>query len=423
MLYLLIFYFLFFSYLAYKKTDWAIYLIVAALPGYLIRFSIFGLPTTLLEMMILILFAVWLIKGNFSWARIKNNPFSWPIVAILIFSVISIFTSPNLIKALGVWRAYFFEPLIFFFILTGRIKNPKQLYNIFWALGVSVFYLSAIAIWQKFSGWNVPLAFLNPDGSVDRVVSVFGYPNALGLYLGPIMILFTGFLRQKTKSSWPRIIKFLIILLGLITILLAQSEAAIFTVVLIWFIWGMLYKKTRLYFFLILLAGVIIFFSNPLINYFIIEKFTLQDYSGFIRRLIWGETWQMLKHNWLFGAGLAGYQTAIAKYHLPTFEIFLYPHNIFLNFWSELGLMGLISFLWLIISFIGKNLKSMFTKVKSATGDFNIPINITLTFTIFEIIIHGLVDAPYFKNDLSILFWLIIGIFVINKNIKAGQKN
>ena len=263
MLYLLIFYFLFFSYLAYKKTDWAIYLIVAALPGYLIRFSIFGLPTTLLEMMILILFAVWLIKGNFSWARIKNNPFSWPIVAILIFSVISIFTSPNLIKALGVWRAYFFEPLIFFFILTGRIKNPKQLYNIFWALGVSVFYLSAIAIWQKFSGWNVPLAFLNPDGSVDRVVSVFGYPNALGLYLGPIMILFTGFLRQKTKSSWPRIIKFLIILLGLITILLAQSEAAIFTVVLIWFIWGMLYKKTRLYFFLILLAGVIIFFSNP----------------------------------------------------------------------------------------------------------------------------------------------------------------
>jgi len=34
----------------------------------------------------------------------------------------------------------------------------------------------------------------------------------------------------------------------------------------------------------------------------------------------------------------------------------------------------------------------------------------------FVILIHGLVDVPYFKNDLAILFWLIFGIiFLLDK--------
>ncbi|MEA3272948.1 MAG: hypothetical protein U9P90_04770, partial [Patescibacteria group bacterium] len=44
---------------------WGIYLICAFLPTYLIRFEIFGLPITVLEVMILILFATWLIRGGY----------------------------------------------------------------------------------------------------------------------------------------------------------------------------------------------------------------------------------------------------------------------------------------------------------------------------------------------------------------------
>ena len=31
------------------------------------------------------------------------------------------------------------------------------------------------------------------------------------------------------------------------------------------------------------------------------------------------------------------------------------------------------------------------------------------------LLIHGLVDVPYFKNDLAVLFWIIIGLIIINK--------
>jgi len=61
-----------FAYLARKNIFLGIYLICALLPSYLIRFSIFGLPSTLLEGMIVILFVIWLIKE-----KINFNPLIW----------------------------------------------------------------------------------------------------------------------------------------------------------------------------------------------------------------------------------------------------------------------------------------------------------------------------------------------------------
>jgi hypothetical protein len=34
--------------------------------------------------------------------------------------------------------------------------------------------------------------------------------------------------------------------------------------------------------------------------------------------------------------------------------------------------------------------------------------------------VHGLVDVPYFKNDLSILFWFLVAVMIV---LKKGQKN
>jgi len=36
------------------------------------------------------------------------------------------------------------------------------------------------------------------------------------------------------------------------------------------------------------------------------------------------------------------------------------------------------------------------------------------------LLVHGLVDTPYFKNDLSVLFWLIIGLGIAEANLRKG---
>lgn len=400
--------------LAYKKIDWAIYTFFALLPTYLIRFSFFGLPSTLLEIMLLAIFVAWIAGGNFKWDLIRKNTFFWPIVAIIIFATIAVFISPNFIKALGLWRAYFIEPILFYFVLISVIKEKRQLYNILWAIGFSVLYIGIYAIYQKFTGLNVSRPYLNKDGSVDRVVSIYGYPNGVGLYLGPIILAYTAFLWQKTKTIWPQILKFIILAVGFISILLSQSEAAVLSVLVLWIIFGLIFKKTRLYAGAIIFIGLALFFTNPALRNFIIEKLTLNDYSGFVRRLMWGETWRMLKDHWLWGAGIYGYQKAILPYHLKTFEVFLYPHNFIFNFWSELGVMGLLSFLWLGMVFVWKNLVAIFKKE-------NWLCYLGILGILIQIVIQGLVDVPYFRNDLAIMFWAVIAGYSIVKNFSTEK--
>lgn len=402
------------AWLSFKNLKWPLYLIIAFLPSYLIRFTLFKIPVTLLEAMIIIAFVFFLTKYKLTWLKdFKNNAFFWPIMAILMVASFSTIISPDFIKAAGLWKAYFIEPILFYIILINSIKTKNDWQNIFWALGLSALYLGLIAGWQFESGWNVPAAFLKNNTSVDRVVSVFGYPNALGLYLGPIIILFSGWLLQPAKKIL-QLSKLAVIILSFATIVLAKSEAAILSIIAVWLMAGLIIKKTRYYFLALTVLAILIFMVIPQINGYLSEKILLQDYSGFIRRLIWQESFAMLKDNWFLGAGLAGYQIKIAPYHLPTFEIFLYPHNIVLNFWSELGLTGLLVFIWLIILFLWKNL----VEILRATSLQEKILYLTLIFVMLQLLIHGLVDAPYFKNDLSVLFWLIIGLYTINENIK-----
>jgi len=402
---------LIFSGLAWKKPLTAIYLIVGLLPAYLIRFRILDIPLTFLELLILLLFLICLIKKRLDWKIIFHQPYFWPIIAILFFASLAVFVSPKTIQALGIWKAYFIEPILFFWVLISLIRTRKQVRMILAALGFSVIYLSLFCCWQKFSGYAVPQSFLNSTSGVDRVVGPFGYPNALGLYLGPIIILYTGWLVSGSKKLLPLMMKLSVIIFGFITIILAQSEAAIGAVVAIWFLMGVLYKKTRYPVIGLAVIGVLILLLASGLREFIITKIFLLDYSGTVRRIIWHESWKMIKYRWLLGAGLAGYQHYIYPYHLNTFEIFPYPHNIALNFWSELGLGGLLAFIWLGVKYFWTNLKIILKNPGAKIMSFAL-IGVGL-----EIILHGLVDVPYFKNDLSALFWLFIALSYLNLKI------
>jgi len=175
---------LFFIYLSQKNFLWATAFIVAFLPTYLIRFKIGFLPLTLLELMILILFLVWLIKKKDKWSL---GSFKYPIIFWLIIATVSVFISPNLHSASGIWKAYFIEPILFFLVFINVIKTTGSFANaqddrkgiqndngdvilseaphlleqkvraeaknpaldlIFLALGFSALYISLFAIWQ-----------------------------------------------------------------------------------------------------------------------------------------------------------------------------------------------------------------------------------------------------------------------------------
>jgi putative inorganic carbon (HCO3(-)) transporter len=125
-----------------------------------------------------------------------------------------------------------------------------------------------------------------------------------------------------------------------------------------------------------------------------------------IRYKLWKGTVGLLKEHPLFGAGLNGFKEVYgAEYRLSALqEEFQYPHNIILNFWSETGLLGLLTFIYLMF-LIFKNFLQ--TYLKSSQKIFGLGLCAGFCY----LIIHGLVDVPYFKNDLSLQFFGLLALF------------
>lgn len=468
--------------IASRKIDWGVMLIIMGLPLYLWRSQLFGLPFTVLEAMILITFFVWFFTGtNFKnflkgaygikdYFKNRKNRMSYPFgleaSLVIIIAFIACLFSGFSAASLGIWKAYFFEPILLFILIINNFQDKKGFRKIIFSLAIGAFAVSLYAIIQKITGLGIANEFwANPENR--RAVSFFGYPNAVGLYLAPIILLITGYLYRNisSKRAGENIFLIIVILMSFLAIYFAKSEGALIASSGALVLFGLLANKTSriLAFSLIVVIGVILTVSQPLRDY-TVKKATLMDLSGQIRRQQWIETWQMLEEGrFISGSGLSGYQQAIEPYHQegifvndgdPNFrrklvfgsdeykdehwqpvEVYLYPHNLLLNFWTELGLLGMLLFAWIFIKILFISLASFrfpfsFVQDKQISNfvrDGYCPyISLGIGCAIVTMIIHGIVDVPYFKNDLSAMFWIIMAmaglIALKNKKIKDRKQ-
>lgn len=384
-------------------------LIVFSLPAYLIRFSILGIPTTLLEILIYLTFIIGLIL----FIRVKpespKDKIWLPAGLLLLAAGISVWISPLKIAALGELKAFFIDPLLVLWLILVYAKTDD--WQIFInSIGLSGLIVSGQAIWQ-FLSHN-----LTPDG---RVIGLFGYsPNYMALFLAPITVLVLGYaLDNWKKNLWLAISAWLAVIIYLVAIYLSGSRAGLlavgagFLMFIIFqfrkFLLKNWYRKVAL----------IIFFSTIIfLGWWLFKpNFELSPEQGGritssnnIRWQIWETSIEMVKDRPIVGLGLGNFQSEFTnltkdRVNFPEFisPWALTPHNLYLMFWLSTGLGGLIAFLWLVVIFFSFGLKN-----KSVSANI-------LMAGMATILSQGLVDTPYFKNDLSLMFWLMIGFMLI----------
>jgi putative inorganic carbon (HCO3(-)) transporter len=415
-----------FSYLCFKKPLWALCFILAFLPLYQIRFHII-VPFSLLEIEILILALVNLVKWAIKKQRIvfPHKLISYLIVAFLIIAVLTIIYSPNLKKAAGYGKAYFIEPVLLAFLAFNLVRSKKDLLLLVKSLCGGVFWISLWAISQKFLGGGVFSLETWGEPKIWRATGPFPHPNFLGLYLGPIIPLCLGlFLEENSKKK--RFFWLICFFLGFIALILARSEGAILaTSIASIFFLLFISKTTRK----IIICFLIVFLISFSFNFLglkdkIIPKITLEDLSGQLRLNIWQGAVKMLEDSPILGVGLGGYEKMAPLYQeryyntngeLVSVETHPYPHNLFLAFYLELGFFGFLFFCLILGLFFSHS----FVLLKKQK-DFLI---LGAVFSMITILIHGLVDTPYFKNDLSVLFWIIFSLPLIFNHIFYETKD
>jgi O-antigen ligase len=374
-------------------------LILFLLPSYLVRLKIFGLPTTALELLVVVFLFVCLIQfKNWDWKKIKN--LGWVNQAAGLFmlaGIISTLVSPDIIKALGQLKAFIIEPILFGYAGLLVIQSEKDLKIALRGLFASVGIISLFGIVQYFTFLHLPLRFWGTGMELERITSVFDYPNALSLYLAPLLGFFAVLFWEKFALIKQK--GFYLLGLGLMSValILTFSRGAWLAVAITFFllVWRYFGPKKTILATVIVLA--ILAFVPPIRARLALG---LKDPSSSAHWNLMSVGINKLGLDPLLGNGLGGFPETLKQVNFQG-EILNYPHNIFLNFWLEMGVLGLLAFAGICI-LVFEQAKKHPSALRLASGVF-----------LMIIILHGLVDAPYFKNDLAILFWFIITLAFI----------
>lgn len=389
---------------------WLIVFTILLAPAYTYKFVLNGLPTNLLMVW---LFLVWLIffstlflQKQFSeFVKFVKNTEKKVFVLIVLFflaGIISLFLNGLTQAKLGQFIVLFLQPLSLFFIakfIFEKNSNQKHflLLTFYFLLALAGLY----AIIQYFTLFGLPPAYWGNSVEPKRAVSFFSHPNFYALFSAPLLALLVPDLGLSLKSKILNL-KSILWFIGGAGLLLSFSRAGWLGLAAAIGIYLLIAadKKIRKIIFTAVIVIVIVIVSTPNLRF----RFTLPFYgekSAVSRLSLWHTGAKAIKEAPIFGLGLTGFSNNWARLNTdPNLETHNFPHNIFLNFWVETGLLGLISFFSLIGIYIYKGIKNR-----------NNIYYLSIALFLVALVTQGLIDNPYFKNDLSVLFWIFLALF------------
>ncbi len=405
-----------FIYLTWRRLDWAIVITVAALPAYLLRFELGLVPMTVLEIMLLTVIGVFAVRTVPQGLRQRTCPayvpWRWLLLLWVLAGVVAVIISPDIRSALGLWKAYIIEPVLFFIVFVNIIKTPKQVRAVLWALGALVVLIGFGAMLQYLGIAGIPAHY--GDEVPPRATAMFPFPTAVGKFVGPLLALFLGLFltRRPVQAGSPsgaanqRLAQMWmigVIGFGALGLILSVSRGAMLGV-LVALIFISFFSVWKKWIWLGLAGLVIVAFLIAPVRTNIIGVFQASDVSTDVRLVMWQGAWRIIEDNPVAGTGLASFPVVYEDYKEASHtEFFPNPDQLILTLWIEMGLAGLTLFMWLVVKFFTAGSNYLRRN----------PYVVGLFAAMIALLVHGMLDTPYFKNDLAVQWWILVGLLLV----------
>ncbi|MBO0702422.1 MAG: O-antigen ligase family protein [Candidatus Dormibacteraeota bacterium] len=375
-------------------------LALALSPAYIVRPHLGPLPLTVLE----IALVVALVVGYLGYWRELPwwNPYLIPGGLLLAAAFLAILVSPVRLSAADTWLAYFAEPAAAGLLAAAVCRRRSHARVLLVGLGVAGAVISFANI-----GNTLHALATHRFSDVTPPVVIYMTANAVPLYLEPLLafafgiVVFSDDRRERWVAAAFAALFILADLLsfsrlGWITLACLIVFTAAFTRFR-WWIWGA-----------IVAVGAAAFALLPPVRRRILVEFgSSGNNTVLLRKPLWLSSLNMLRHRPLQGAGLDGFRPTVQGYAVQGYDQnLIYPHNLFLNFWSETGLLGLVAIVWYGVQLIRCGVRGL--------GRANRPwvraLSLGLLGLVLAFLVHGVGDVPYFKNDQALAFWTLTGI-------------
>lgn len=392
-----------FLYVSVRYPLRAAQLIVFLLPTYVIRIRVIeAFPTNILELFVIIFTAVLLLKLGRGEVQKRIPPKQFLIgMAMFITGAImatgavllqeSSLTSEISKTALGALKGFILIPVLFVMTISVTKNIWEGRDGILKAYIASTVAVAFIAL--------ASTVFLETAITFDgRLRGFYLSPNHLAMYLMPAAVLLWG-LRERSKK---KIFAFLL----LMTVLMWTQSAGVVVGLLLavgLFLMPRVFKKIHAEKMLqtlpaMLLIGGLLFAVTA--GSFADQAWSEGARSSFASRtMIWRTASEIIGEHWVLGIGPGLFQDhylALQETFPPYLEWAVpTPHNAAMALWLSTGLLGILGVLVMV-----------WPSKRRAWS----PIHTAASVALAAILFHGFVDTPLLKNDLTVMFLLLISL-------------
>lgn len=346
-----------------------------------------------------------------TWLKVQG-PFALPLTLFFVLACVSLLVPdpPYLKYAIREFREVIIEPLLMYLLVVRFFKTSREAFRLLDFLMVSGVIISLIGLYEFV--FNVASDVVRAEG-VSRVVGVYDHPDNLGLFLGRVITI-VACVVFFYKGGWNLRRKLYAAALVPLTLalILSFSRGAWLAVGITMLIVVLVVGSKRG----LIVYGIGVVLAVAAIPFVHLQRitslFSLDSGSNATRLDVWQSAIQMIHDHFFTGIGLDQflYQYEI-KYVNPNawLERFIsHPHNLVLDYWLRLGIIGPIVLAWLLFNFI-KLALNLIRNYRDKSNNSKTKANrhivaLAMLASMLDFAIHGMVDNSYFLVDLAIIF-------------------
>ncbi|MGM9917639.1 murein biosynthesis integral membrane protein MurJ [Anaerotignum sp.] len=376
--------------------------LILCLAGIVAAIPIF--PTMLLAVLCLGTFALYFIQLFLGRIKVQKTSMVSVLLgcfaACILYAGVTSYAFPTAILA----TCLFLILMAVFFVAKDAIDTEEKLDFILWVLISMGALIALYAVYQYIVGVEMDAAWVDAESFdiTTRAYATFNNPNVLGEYLILVGSLAAGMM-WKMRNWFGRLYYtgcFGVICLGLVA---TGSRGAMLGLMFSAGLFVLLSEKR------LIPLGIILLLLMPFILpeslwARIASSVTMSDSSSLYRVSIYSAAFDIIRHYWTTGIGIGAFNQIYPLFSFEAANAY-HAHNLFLQEFIELGVVGFVVMVLLFLFFFQK----LYSAMRTVPRRFKFLLG--AVFGGFAgLLLQGLTDHLWFDYRIVLFFWCFIGI-------------
>ncbi|MDD4979728.1 MAG: O-antigen ligase family protein [Candidatus Omnitrophica bacterium] len=337
-----------------------------------------------------------------------------PLLLLFAITCLSVINSINYFDTLkgGIFKLLRY--IFIFFIVSEEARDAGHIRKIVFSVTLGIILASFDGIWQVATGRDFIRGYAPVlNIGLVRATAAFKDSNLLGIYLSALAPLVFGLMLYYYRKG-KKALMLLASFIALVGIALTYSRPTLLAIYIALFFLGIARKDKKMVIFLIVILLIVPFILPRSVKDWakLVDNNPLRFMCNDDRIAVYRNSLNMIKAHPFIGLGANTYMKNYKYYREPVeyrgvvTKDYMYAHNNFLHMASEIGLIGLGIFIWLLYKLfrqcgdIYKRLKDGYLRI----------VFLSLSACLIAFLVNGLTESSLYYSRVAVIFWYMAGL-------------